>query len=335
MTKHLKHSLREIANLICARLMGDANVEVSGIAEPGCATADDLIFVEDERHLGEALKSAAGAIITGEFAASSDTAKPLLIVPHPKLAFARAAVLIIPPRRWEPGVHSTAVLHDSVKLGKLVTVQPNAVLMEGVEVGERTRIGSGAIVGQDVRIGANCNIASNVTLYPGTTIGDRVTVHAGSVLGGDGFGYVRDPQTGQYEKFPQAGTLEIHDDVEIGCNTTIDRGALGPTVIGRGTKIDNLVQIAHNCRIGENVVIAAQSGISGSCVVEDGAIIAGQVGVADHCRIEKGVILGAQAGVPSNKVVRGAGSVHWGTPARPLKHILKELAVVARLAKKS
>jgi UDP-3-O-[3-hydroxymyristoyl] glucosamine N-acyltransferase len=226
------------------------------------------------------------------------------------------------------------VLHDSVKLGKMATVQPNAVLMEGVEVGERTRIGSGAVVGQSVRIGANCNIASNVTIYPGTTIGDRVTVHAGSVLGGDGFGYVRDPQTGRYEKFPQAGTLEIHDDVEIGCNTTIDRGALGPTIIGRGTKIDNLVQIAHNCRIGENVVIAAQTGVSGSCVIEDGAIIAGQVGIADHCRIEKGVILGAQAGVPSNKVVRGQGTVYWGTPARPIKDHLKELAAVARLAKK-
>ena len=333
--KHLKHSLQTIAELIGARIVGDANTEVSGIAEPGCATAEDLIFVGDERHLAGALESAAAAIITGEFAASAGASKPLLIVPFPKLAFAKAAALIVPPRRWEPGVHSTAVLHDSVRLGKLVTVQPNAVLMEGVEVGERTRIGSGAVVGQDVRIGANCNIASNVTIYPGTSIGDRVTVHAGSVLGGDGFGYVRDPQSGSYEKFPQAGTLEIHDDVEIGCNTTIDRGALGPTIIGRGTKIDNLVQIAHNCRIGENVVIAAQTGVSGSCVIEDGAILAGQVGIADHCRIEKGVILGAQTGVPSNKIVRGQGTVYWGTPARPLKDHLKELAALARLAKKN
>jgi UDP-3-O-[3-hydroxymyristoyl] glucosamine N-acyltransferase len=332
--KHIKHSVEEIAALVGARLTGGP-AEVSGIAEPATATAEDLVFVEDERHLAEALKSAAGAIIAGEFAAEARTAKPLLLVRHPKLAFARAAAVIVPPRRWEPGVHSSAVLHDSVKLGKLVTVQPNAVLMEGVEAGDRTRIGSGAVVGQGVCIGANCNIASNVTIYPGVRIGDRVTVHAGSVLGGDGFGYVRDPDTGRYEKFPQAGTLEIHDDVEIGCNTTIDRGALGPTIIGRGTKIDNLVQIAHNCRIGENVVIAAQTGISGSCVIEDGAVIAGQVGVADHCRIASGVILGAQTGVPSNKIVRGQGIVYWGTPARPIKGYLKELAALARLAKRS
>jgi UDP-3-O-[3-hydroxymyristoyl] glucosamine N-acyltransferase len=332
--KHLKHSLQEIAKLIGARIVGDAKVEISGIAEIASATAEDLVFVDDERHLAEALSSAAAAILTKDFAGAG-TNKPLLIVSHPKLAFARAAPVIVPARHWEPGIHSTAVLHDSVRLGKLVTVQPNAVLMEGVEVGERTRIGSGAVVGQNVRIGANCNIASNVTVYPGTSIGDRVTVHAGTVLGGDGFGYVRDPQNGVYQKFPQVGTLEIHDDVEIGCNTTIDRGALGPTVIGQGTKIDNLVQIAHNVRIGENVVIAAQTGVSGSCVIEDGAVIAGQVGIADHCRVEKGVILGAQAGVPSNKVVRGPGTVFWGTPARPLKQILKELAVVARLAKKN
>jgi UDP-3-O-[3-hydroxymyristoyl] glucosamine N-acyltransferase len=173
-----------------------------------------------------------------------------------------------------------------------------------------------------------------VTLYPGTTIGDRVTVHAGAVLGGDGFGFVRDPESGRYEKFPQIGSLEIQDDVEIGCNTTIDRGALGATIVGRGTKIDNLVQIAHNCRIGENVVIAAQTGISGSCVVEDGVIIGGQVGIGDHCHIEKGVILGGRCGVTSNKVLRGTGVVYWGTPARPLKGYLKELAVLSRMAKK-
>jgi UDP-3-O-[3-hydroxymyristoyl] glucosamine N-acyltransferase len=154
------------------------------------------------------------------------------------------------------------------------------------------------------------------------------------VLGGDGFGFVRDPETGAYEKFPQVGTLEIGNDVEIGCNATIDRGALGATVIGSGTKLDNMVHIAHNCHVGRNVVIAAQTGISGSCVIEDNVVIAGQVGIGDHCRIEEGVILGAQCGVPSNKVVRGKGVVYWGTPARPLKGYLKELATLSKLSKR-
>lgn len=329
----MKHSLEEIAKLVGGRVVGDAASAVSGIAQPSTATPEDIIFVEDAKHLPDALQSKAGAVIAGEFAAS-ETSKPLIIVKQPKLAFARAATLVAPVRRHEPGVHSTAVLHHSVKLGKLVAIQPHVVLTEGVVVGDRTRIGPGTAVGQDVHIGSNCNIAANVTIYPGTTIGDRVIIHSGAVLGGDGFGFVRDQETGAYEKFPQAGTLEIGDDVEIGCNATIDRGALGATVIGSGTKLDNMVHIAHNCQIGRNVVIAAQTGISGSCVVEDNAIIAGQVGIADHCRIEEGVILGAQCGVPTSKVIRGKGELFWGTPARPIKGYLKELAVLARLAKK-
>jgi UDP-3-O-[3-hydroxymyristoyl] glucosamine N-acyltransferase len=153
------------------------------------------------------------------------------------------------------------------------------------------------------------------------------------VLGADGFGYVRDPDTGAYEQFPQIGTLEIGDDVEIGANSTIDRGALGATSIGRGTKIDNLVHIAHNVSVGENVVIAAQAGISGSCVIASNVVIAGQVGIADHVTIEEGAILGAQCGVPTGKVIRGKDVLFWGTPARPIKAYLKELATLSRLAK--
>lgn len=330
----MKHTVREIADLIGARVVGDAAREIGGIAEPASATADDLIFVEDEKLLPQALAGAAGALICRNFAEPQAGMKPLLIVAHPKLAFARAAHLLAPARRHEPGVHSSAVLHHSVKLGKLVTVQPHAVLTEGVVVGERTRIGPGCAIGQDVTIGAGCNLAANVTVYPGTRIGDRVTVHSGAVLGGDGFGYVLDPETGVYEKFPQVGRLEIGDDVEIGCNTTIDRGALGATVIGSGTKIDNLVQIAHNCRIGRNVVIAAQTGIAGSSVIEDNVVIGGQVGIGDHCRIQSGVILGSACGVLSGKVVRGEGVLFWGTPARPIKQYLKELAALSRVAKK-
>jgi UDP-3-O-[3-hydroxymyristoyl] glucosamine N-acyltransferase len=330
----MKHSLTEVAQASGARLVGNGAVQVCGLAAVTTATPDDLVFAEDERNLQAALASAAGAVITGAFAESLKTSKPLLIAPQPKLAFARAASLLFPARRHEPGVHSTAIIHHSVKLGKLVAIQPNAILTEGVEVGDRTRIGPGTAIGQGVKIGANCNLAANVTVYPGTSIGDRVVVHGGAVLGGDGFGFVRDAETGHYVKFPQVGTLVVQDDVEIGSNTTIDRGALGPTVIGSGTKIDNLVQIAHNVRIGKNVVIAAQAGISGSCIIEDDVVIGGQVGIADHCRIEQGAILGAQCGVPSNKIIRGKGVVYWGTPARPLKQVLRELAGVSRLGRK-
>jgi UDP-3-O-[3-hydroxymyristoyl] glucosamine N-acyltransferase len=154
------------------------------------------------------------------------------------------------------------------------------------------------------------------------------------VLGSDGFGYVRDPGTGAYEKYPQVGRLVIEDDVEIGANTTIDRGALDETRIGRGTKIDNLVHIGHNCRIGENVVIAAQTGLSGSIVIENNVVLGGQVGIGEHARIEEGVMLGGQGGVLPNKVLRGKGIAFWGTPAQPLRQYLKQLAALARLGKK-
>jgi UDP-3-O-[3-hydroxymyristoyl] glucosamine N-acyltransferase len=332
--KDMKHTLAEVAEAAQARLVGEAGTELDGVASIEQATSDDLVFAENERHLAVALSSAAGAVVTGEFGAATKAGKPLLIATQPKLAFARAAQVLVSRRHHEPGVHSTAVVHHSVKLGKNVAIQPHAVLTEGVRVGERTRIGPNCAVGQNVTIGSHCNFAANVTVYPDTVIGDRVIVHAGAVLGSDGFGYVRDQQSGRYEAFPQIGVLIIEDDVEIGANTTIDRGALGQTIIRRGTKIDNLVHIAHNVDVGEDVVIAAQTGISGSAVIEKGAIIAGQVGIADHVRIGEGAILGAQCGVPTSKIIRGKGELFWGTPARPIKEYLKQLAVLARMARK-
>lgn len=330
----MKYSLTEIAKMTGARVLGANSVQVSSIGSIRSATPEDLVFVEDEKLLGEALASCAGAVVAGAFAETAQTQKPLLIAKNPRLAFARAAAAIAPPRRYEPGVHSSAIVHDSVRLGKAVAIQPHAVLTEGVVVGDKTRIGPGTAVGADVKIGANCNIAANVTIYPGVAIGNNVIIHAGAVIGADGFGYVRDAETGRYEKFPQVGTVVIEDDVEIGANATVDRGAMGPTTIRRGTKLDNMVHVAHNVEIGEDVVIAAQTGISGSCVIEKTAVIAGQVGIADHVRIEEGVILGAQCGVPSNKIIRGKGILFWGTPARPIKEYLRELAVLARMAKK-
>jgi UDP-3-O-[3-hydroxymyristoyl] glucosamine N-acyltransferase len=336
----MKRSVREIAEAVGARLVGDGDATVGGVASIASASSDDLVFVADEKYLAEALQSLAGAVIAGEFASASSTSKPLLISRVPKLTFARAARWLheqssekTPSKENSGSVHATAVVSASARLGTGVLVEARAVVAEQAEIGEGTLIGAGAVVGREVKIGSGCRIYPQVTIYPGTTIGDRVIVHAGAVLGSDGFGYVRDGEDGQgrYEKFPQVGRLVIEDDVEIGANTTIDRGALDETRIGQGTKIDNLVHIGHNCQIAENVVVAAQTGLSGSVVIESGVVLGGQVGIGEHARVCEGVMVGAQAGVLPHKVLRGKGVAFWGTPARPLREYLKQLA---RLGKK-
>jgi len=343
----MKRPLQQIAEAVGARLMADGRIEVSAVASLPSATPDDLVFVEDETHLALALQSRAGAIIAGEFAVKLAAAKPsdrpLLISDHPKLAFARAARLLgeslsaaapLDGAAPQNGVHPTAVVHSSAVLGAGVFVEARAVIAERAQIGDHTKIGTGCAVGAGASIGRDCHIYPNVTIYPGATLGDRVIVHAGAVLGSDGFGYVRDRKTGHYEKFPQVGRLVIEDDVEIGANATIDRGALDETRIRRGTKIDNLVHIGHNCQIGEDVVIAAQTGLSGSIVIENGVVLGGQVGIGEHARIEEGVMLGGQGGVLPNKILRGKGVAFWGTPAQPVRQYLKQLAALARLAKK-
>jgi UDP-3-O-[3-hydroxymyristoyl] glucosamine N-acyltransferase len=327
-------TLREIAEAVDARLLGDGNVQVSGVASVESAEVGDLVFVENEKYLSSALQSRAGAVIAGEFAAKAN-AKPLLICSHPKLAFARTAQFLrANSRRGDTTVAATAVVHSSAQLGKGVTVEDRAVIAEGAEIGDGTRLGAGCIVGRHVKIGSECEIYPNVTIYAGTTLSNRVIVHAGAILGSDGFGYVRDATSGRYEKFPQIGRLVIEDDVEIGANSTIDRGALNESRISRGSKIDNLVHIGHNCRIGENVVIAAQTGLSGSIVIENNVVLGGQVGIGEHARIEEGVMVGGQGGILPNKILRGKGVAFWGTPAQPLRKYLKQLAALAKLGKK-
>jgi UDP-3-O-[3-hydroxymyristoyl] glucosamine N-acyltransferase len=256
---------------------------------------------------------------------------------QPRLWFAKAAKLLAsaPPGS---GVHPSAVLGVQVELGSGVTISPGAIIGDHASIGAGSRIGSGAVIGVGVHMGERCRIYPRAVLYPGTMLGDRVIVHAGAVLGADGFGYVRDPQTGAYTQFPQQGTLVVEDDVEIGANSTIDRGALAETRIRRGTKIDNLVHVGHNCDIGEDVILVALTGISGSSTVGRGAILAGQVGIGDHAHVGPGVILGGQSGVFNGKTVTNdglrPGTVLYGTPARPLKQVLREQAVLARLAKK-
>jgi UDP-3-O-[3-hydroxymyristoyl] glucosamine N-acyltransferase len=327
-------SLRAVAESVQGEVLGDGAVNVSGIASIAQATSVDLVFVEDEKSLRAALESRAAAVIAGEFARGKKSSKPLLISSHPRLAFARATRLLCPAQGRQPGIHSTAVVHASARLGKDVMVAERAVIGEKAGIGDRTWVGAGAVVGAGVHVGSDCEIYPNVSIYPGAKLGNRVIVHAGAVLGSDGFGYVRDSATGHYEKFPQVGRLEIGDDVEIGANSTIDRGALEVTRIGRGAKIDNLVHIGHNCQIGEDVVIAAQTGLSGSIVIEKNVVLGGQVGIGEHARIEEGVMLGGQGGVLPNKVLRGKGVAFWGTPARPVREYLKQLAAIARLARK-
>jgi UDP-3-O-[3-hydroxymyristoyl] glucosamine N-acyltransferase len=334
MTLVSARSVKEVADFVQARVLGDETVQLSGIASVESAAPGDLIFVDHERNLPLALASGASAVIAPDFAGGTTNSKTVLLAAQPRLAFARAAQLLCPMPPRKVGIHPSATVHSSARLSDGVSVEERVVIGEGVQIGGETRIGAGAVIGAKASIGFNCDLYPNVTVYPGVLIGNRVIIHAGAVLGSDGFGYVRDPATGRYEKFPQIGLLEIENDVEIGANATIDRGALDATRIGRGTKIDNLVHVGHNCQIGEDVVIAAQTGLSGSAVLENGVVVGGQVGIADHVRVEAGAILGAQCGVPSKKVIRGKGIVFWGTPARPIREYLKELALLARLAKK-
>ncbi len=330
----MPQTLQSLAEFTATRLIGDGGIEITRVASIGQAQPGDLVFVQDEKHLEQALASAASAVIAGEFAASSSGRKPLLIAANPRLAFARAAALLHPPRTYPPGIHETAVVHSSAKLALTVSVDAHAVIEANAVIGQRTHIGAGTYVGEGVVIGNDCDLYPRVVIYPGTTLGRRVVVHAGAVLGSDGFGFVRDEVYGPYQKFPQVGELIVGDYVEIGANCTIDRGALEKTVIGAGTKLDNLVHIGHNTSVGANVVIAAQTGVSGSTRIGDDAVVGGQVGLGDHATIEPGVILGSGSGVLSHKIVRGKGVVFWGRPARPLREYLRGLAVLARLARK-
>ena len=290
----------------------DAAGGVDGVSNIEGAGKTSVVFAMDGPALAKAVGSGAGVILASRKLKvdGSDLDSRIWWVPDARYAFAVVAQRL-KGKEFDAGVH------------------PTAVIGEGVSIGVGTRVGPGAVIGDGVRIGNDCNILARVVIYPGTVLGDRVVVQAGAVLGSTGFGYVRSA-TGEYVVFPQQGKLYVADDVEVGANTTIDRGALGETRIGRGTKIDNLVHIGHNCVIGKNVIIAAQTGISGSSVVEDGAIVGGQVGIGDLETVGAGVILGGGAGVLSGKKMRGPGEVFWGRPARPLKEYLRDLARLKR-----
>jgi UDP-3-O-[3-hydroxymyristoyl] glucosamine N-acyltransferase len=317
---------QQLSDAIGTVLEGDPDIELHGIASPERAGAHDLIYVDSDKNLERAQASAALCAIA--FGSSSIAGKTILRSTQPKLAFAKAAAQLLAPPTIARGVHPTAVIAPLAEISPTASVGPFAVVGDGVHIGADTQIGAHAVVAPGCWIGSHCRIHPRVTLYAGTRLGNRVEIHSGAVLGADGFGYAHGE--GRYWKFPQAGTVEIGDDVEIGANSTIDRGSLDDTRIAEGVKIDNLVHIGHNCQIGSHTVIAALAGVSGSCTFGSNAVIGGQAGFGERCHLEDGAIIGGQSGVLGGKTVR-TGQTVWGTPARALDKFKQQHAWQQRL----
>jgi UDP-3-O-[3-hydroxymyristoyl] glucosamine N-acyltransferase len=322
----MKRTAKELAEAIGARLEGDGSAELGGVAAPERAGTRHLIYVESAKHAQRAVASGAVCVVAAEGIALAG--KTVLRSAQPKVAFARAAELLLERTPIASGIHPTAMVAPLARVAADVGIGPYAVIGEDVHVGAGTQIGAHSVIGAGCWIGENCRIHPGVTLYAGVRLGSRVEIHSGTVVGADGFGYAFGE--GKYWKFPQTGIVEIADDVEIGANSTIDRGSLDDTRIAEGVKLDNLVHVGHNCQIGAHTVIAAQTGISGSTVLGRNVVVGGQVGIADHCRLEDGAIAGAQAGIPTGKTIRGGQTV-WGTPAREIGKFKEVYGWYARL----
>jgi UDP-3-O-[3-hydroxymyristoyl] glucosamine N-acyltransferase len=330
MSKEQAFTVGELASHVDAQLHGDAGIPVRRLAGLETAAEGDVAYVADQNLFSVAASCLASCLIVPHDAVGLFPPSPfraLLSVSHPKLAFALIGELLHPPRRREPLVHPTALVDSAARISGTAYVGPYARVGARSRIGEDTRLETGVVIGDDVTIGDNCIIHPTAVLYDRVSLGDRVILHAGVCIGADGFGYVRDDMG--YHKFPQIGTVVIEDDVEIGAGTCVDRAALGRTRIGRGTKIDNLVQVGHNVDIGQRVVIASQTGISGSTIIEDDAVIGGQVGLGDHARVRRGAVIGSKAGVLPGKIVRPG--VWWGVPVQPLEEYKRLNAHLGRL----
>lgn len=315
-------TLRELAERVGGEVVGDDTILLSGVAGIREATTGQLTFLSNPKYERYLATTAASAVVVSEAhrAEGAREGRSLLVASDPYDTFARAMEFLTDSETaGEAGVHDSAVVADSARLGRDVTVGANAVLMPDVSVGDGTKIRAGAHLGPGVSVGRDCVIHPGVALMAGCTIGDRVVIHAGSVVGSDGFGFAM-AREGGHRKVPQVGTVVIEDDVEIGSNVCIDRATVGATRVGRGSKIDNLVQLGHNVVIGEDSVIVAQVGISGSTVVGDRAVIAGQAGLVGHIEIGDGAIIAAQAGVTKSIP---AGETVSGYPAR--RHALSKV----------
>ncbi len=314
----------DIARQIQGEVLGDASVPLTGVAPADHAQRGDLTYAENEDYFARAEQSAASAILADRNFSSAN--KVVILVPNARVAFARVVTLFFPPPQYAPGIHPTAVVAGSAQVDPGAHVGPLCVVGERARIGPRVVLEGGDHVGADCQLGEDAHLFPSVILYPRTQIGQRVAIHSGTVIGSDGFGYVL--HKGVHRKVPQVGNVVIHEDVEIGANVTIDRGALGSTVVGRGTKIDNLVQIAHNVVIGEHCIIIAQVGIAGSTRVGSYVTLAGQVGIAGHLKVGNQVTVSAQAGV-MNDIPDGE---KWlGSPAQPDRQMKRIWVAMHRL----
>jgi UDP-3-O-[3-hydroxymyristoyl] glucosamine N-acyltransferase len=315
--------LKEIADIVGGEIIGDKETDITGVSGIPDAEKGDITFLSSGKHLKELTHCRASCLIIKE--PVPDINMTQLKVSNPYLAFAKLlGFFYVKP--WEPiGISKDAIVSDKATLSENVSVFPLSYISDNVSIGKGTVIHPYVYIGEKTSIGENCIIYPNVTLREGIKIGDRVIIHSGSVIGSDGFGYVFDG--GIYHKIPQVGGVSIEDDVEIGSNVSIDRATTGNTVIGKGSKIDNLSQIAHNVRIGKNSIIIAQVGIAGSSEIGDYVTLAGQVGVADHTKIDSETMIGAQSGVMGH-IAKG---MYSGSPALPHREWLKAQAVFARL----
>jgi len=327
--------IADLAARVDGRLLGDGSIHVDRVAELADAGPGEIAYVDGEKFFEAALSSGASCLIVSpEFVSAYNTlvlereiGPALIEVPKPKLAFALIAKLLHPQKSREPYIHPTASIAETADIDLSVYIGPHVAIGEGTRIETGTCIEAGVVIGDNVRVGHDCVLHPGTVLYDDVTIGNRVILHAGVCIGADGFGYVRDDMG--YHKFPQRGTVVIEDDVELGAQTCVDRAALGQTRIGRGTKLDNMVHVGHNCDIGERVVIAAQTGISGSVTIEDDCVIGGQVGFGDHIRVQSGAVIGSKAGILPGKIVRPG--VWWGIPIQPLDEYKRLNAHLGRL----
>ena len=302
----MKFSLREIADLVDGELIGDPDVVITGISGIKEANAGDITFLANSKYSSLMKTTKASAIITSK--ESFESSKPLIKTVNPSIAFTKVVSLVAPSAvKYPDSIHPTALISKGASLGKNVSVGAHTVIEDGVVIGDNTIIYSGCYIGFCTKTGKECLIYPHVSIRERIEIGDRVIIHSGAVIGSDGFGFAM--VRGVQKKIPQIGTVSIEDDVEIGANVTIDRARFDKTVIGKGTKLDNLVQIAHNVVIGENCIIVAQAGVSGSTILGKGVILAGQAGLVGHIRVGDKAIVAAQAGVtksiPANTKVSG------------------------------
>lgn len=315
----MSFTVGEIATWVGGSVSGAADTPVGRAAALADAGPGDLTLVDGvKRRKDWQASSAAAAVVPADF---PDDPKPLIRVADPLAAFVRVVLTIRGPRSDDTGIHPTAVIHPSVTLGANPTVGPHAVIGEGTTVGANARILAGAVVGRFCTLGDDVTLYPRVVLYDDCTLHDRVTVHAGAVVGADGFGYRQ--VKGKHERVPQVGGVILEADVEVGANSTVDCGTFGPTRIGAGTKIDNLVMVAHNCKIGRHNILVSQVGLAGSCETGDYVVLAGQVGIADHVRINDRAVIGAKSGVMDEVP---AGAYLLGYPAIPSRDFMKTVA---------